>query len=227
MKNIFRVVSLAVVAVGFAQWGHTAGALVGNAENGANMVAVCANCHGDDGNSASASFPKIAGLGEKYLLTQLMAIRNMNGENPKAPVRDVTLMTGMLDGKSDQDLADIAAFYNAKELQLTGATEAKVQLNSGQVVDALKLGEQIFRAGNAETAVPSCTGCHSPRGQGNAPAGFPRLGGQYAEYIAKQLEDYRAGRRQTDGAAMIMRGVAKNMSDAEIEAVSNYISGLN
>lgn len=227
MKNMFKMVSLTIALLSVSQMSIAANALVGNAENGSKLVAVCAACHGADGNSPSAAFPKVAGLGEKYLLNQLMAIRNMNGENPKAPSRNVVMMTGLLDGKSDQDLADIAAFYNSKEMQLSGAKKAQVQLYTGKKVDALKLGEQVFRAGNADTSVPACTGCHSPRGLGNGPAGFPRLSGQHADYIKTQLEDYRAGNRNTDGEAMVMRGVAKNLSDAEIEALANYISGLN
>ena len=104
----------------------------------------------------------------------------------------------------------------------------EVLTNSGAMVDGLALGEQLYRAGNLETKVPSCTGCHSPKGLGNDPSFVPRLSGQYAEYIEKQLRDFRAGKRLNDGDdAQIMRSVAKHMSDAEIIAISSYIAGLN
>lgn len=195
--------------------GHAAG----NAEAGKALAASCAGCHGSDGNSPAPSFPKIAGLGEKYLYKQLRDVQS--------GARVIVAMTGQLDGKSDQDLKDLAAYFDSQTMQLSGAKEMKVKVNSGLEVDALKLGEQIYRAGNAEVGTPSCMGCHSPRGLGNAPAGYPRLSGQYAEYIALQLRNFRAGERTNDGDSKIMRGVAEHMSDAEIDAVANYISGLN
>jgi cytochrome c553 len=127
----------------------------------------------------------------------------------------------------DQDLQDIAAYYNSQAIQLSGAREMQVQLNSGIMVDSLPLGERVWRSGNLNTGVPACTGCHTPSGLGNDPAGFPRLSGQYAEYIEKQLRDFRAGNRINDGDSMMMRLVAERMSDAEIKAVANFISGLH
>ncbi|ABD79340.1 c-type cytochrome [Saccharophagus degradans] len=227
MNNLFKdTLKVAFVVLGLG--GLAQGAMAeGNAAEGEKLAASCSACHGSDGNSPSPMFPKLAGLGEKYLVDQLKAIRNANGANPKAASRSIPEMTGLLDKMSDQDLANLAAFFDSKPMQLSGAKKAEVQLNSGQKVDALKLGEQIYRAGNLETAVPACSGCHSPTGKGNEPAGFPRLGGQHADYIAKQLRDFRAGNRTTDGDAQIMRGVAKHLSDAELEAVANYISGLH
>ena len=191
----------------------------GDAAHGETYTVACAACHGADGNSAVANFPKLAGLGEKYILQQLRAIKS--GE------REVPEMAGQLDALDDEDLADIATYYAGKTMQLSGSKEQTVQLNSGLKVDGLALGAKVYRAGNAESGVPACSGCHSPRGLGNAPAGYPRLGGQHADYIVKQLKDFRAGNRISDGDAMPMRGVAQHMSDAEIEAVANFISGLN
>ncbi|MFL0811283.1 MAG: cytochrome c4 [Agarilytica sp.] len=200
----------------------------GDVSNGEKIAAAeCAACHGADGNSTTPMFPKLAGLGEKYLLKQLYDIQNANGKKPKNPSRAIAEMTGLLDAKSDQELADIAAYYAAQPIQLSGAKEIQVQVNSGSKVDGLKLGARVYRSGNLENGVPACTGCHSPRGMGNAPAGYPRLSGQHADYIAKQLRDFRAGNRTNDGATSEMREVAKKMSDAEITAVSNFISGLN
>lgn len=227
MNNLFKdTLKVAVVVLGFG--GLTHGAMAaGDAAEGEKLSASCVACHGDDGNSPSALFPKLAGLGEKYLVNQLKAIRNGDGADPKAASRNIPEMTGLLNGMSDQDLANLAAFFDGNAMQLSGAKKAEVQVNSGQKVDSLALGEQIYRAGNHETAVPACTGCHSPTGKGNEPAGYPRLGGQHADYIAKQLRDFRAGNRTTDGEAQVMRGVARNLTDAELESVANYISGLN
>lgn len=199
--------------------GSSLASAAGDAAKGEALVATCAACHGADGNSPTPMFPKLAGLGEKYIAKQLMDV--------KTKVRDIPEMTGLLDNLSEQDLQDIAAFYAGKTMQLTGAKEMMVKMNNSEEMDALKLGEKIYRAGNQETGVAACSGCHSPTGKGNAPAGFPSLGGQYPDYIEKQLRAFRAGERLNDGDAMIMRLVAKNMSDSEIKAVANYISGLN
>jgi cytochrome c553 len=88
-------------------------------------------------------------------------------------------------------------------------------------------GEALFRGGKLEQGMPACTGCHAPDGSGNAAAGFPHLGGQHAQYVAKQLTDFREGNRTNDGDSMIMRGIAAKLSNKDIEAVSSYIQGLH
>lgn len=226
MKKYVLPLLIAMGASAFSTLAQAAG----DASAGADKVAVCAACHGSDGNSPAPTFPKIAGLGEAYLYKQLQDIQawdQASGDDKATTGRAVVEMTGMLSNLSDQDLQDIAAHYAAQTLQLTGSKEFTVKVNSGENVDALALGERIYRAGNQTTGVPACSGCHSPSGKGNAPAAYPRLGGQYAEYVEKQLKAFRGGERTNDGDPMIMRLVAKNMSDAEIKAVSNYISGLH
>ena len=193
--------------------------IMGDAAAGKSKSASCVACHGNDGNSPNPLFPKLAGLGEKYLFKQLQDIQSKK--------RDIAQMTGLLDGMTPQDLRDIAAYYNSQKMQISGAKTIEVQVNSGIKVDGLELGERIFRAGNHESGVPACTGCHSPRGLGNEPAGYPRLSGQYAEYVEAQLKSFRSGDRTNDGDSQVMRQVAKYMSDAEIIAVANYIAGLN
>lgn len=194
---------------------------VGDPEEGKNIAdsAGCAGCHGADGNSPVPNFPKIAGIGSKYIVKQLQDIRDGK--------RVVVEMDGLVDDYEDEEFKDLAAYFNSQALQLAGAKPLEVKINAGIKVDALKLGARVYRAGNQETNVPSCMGCHSPRGLGNEPAGFPRIGGQYSEYIAKQLRAFRDGERTNDGDAAIMRQVAKNMTNAEIDAVANYIAGLN
>ena len=184
----------------------------GDSEAGQAKAATCVACHGIDGNSAVPTFPKLAGLGHKYLLKQMQDIRD--GRRP------VALMAGQVDNMSDQDLADIAAFYNA-------------QSRTGGMADPEKvaLGRKVYLAGIAERQVPACSGCHSPTGNGNGPAGYPALGGQHAEYISAQLKMFRKGYedpsgRTNGGEAKIMRTTAFRMSDMEIEAVASYIAGL-
>ena len=191
----------------------------GDAVAGEAKSASCAACHGADGNSPVSSFPKLAGLGEKYLFKQLRDIQSKK--------RDIPQMAGLLDGMKESDLRDIAAYYNSKVMHISGAKAIEVQVNSGIKVDGLELGERIFRAGNHNSGVPACTGCHSPKGLGNEPAGYPRLSGQHAEYIEAQLRAYRSGDRTNGGDTKVMRQVAQYMSDAEIIAVANYIAGLN
>ena len=176
------------------------------------MTAVCAACHGADGNSPAPSFPKLAGQGERYLLKQLIDIRD--------GARPIPTMVGQLDGKTDQQLADIAAFY-ASQTMTGSQTDPAL----------LELGEKVYRAGVADRKVAACTACHSPTGQGNAPAAYPRLAGQHPEYIAAQLRAYRQGYedpagRTNDGDIRIMRSNAFGLSDMEIEAVSSYAAGL-
>ncbi len=206
---------IAYVLLGLSAWVSLAHG-AGDAAAGKNKTAMCTACHGTDGNSPAPNFPKLAGLGEKYLAKQLIDI--------KKGTRKILEMTGMLDALSDQDLADIAAYYAAQPIQLSGAKEAN-----------LDVGERVYRGGNMKTGVPACTGCHSPSGLGNHPAGYPALGGQHAQYIAKQLRAFRTGAhdpdnpsaRTNDGDTRVMRGVAANMNDVEIDAVANYIAGLH
>ena len=186
------------------------GPLKGDATAGQAKAAVCGACHGPDGNSPAPNFPKLAGQGERYLTKQMHDIKDGK--------RTVLEMTGLLTNLSDQDLADIAAYF-ASQKGSVGAADPKL----------VARGEKLFRGGNLEKGLPSCIGCHSPNGAGIAAAGFPHLSGQHATYIAKQLTDFRkeeAG-RNNDGDAMIMRSIARKLSDEDIAAVSSYIQGLH
>jgi cytochrome c553 len=209
MKKVAFLLSLTFgwAATGLAADTH----LTGDAAAGKSKSLVCGACHGADGNS-TAPFPKLAGQGEKYLLKQMQDIRD--GQ------RSVPTMVGQLDGKSDQDLADIAAYYSSQTISV-GQTNPEL----------LALGAKIYRSGVAERNVAACIACHSPTGKGNAPAGFPALAGQHPQYIADQLRAYRKGYEDTSGrtndADSIMRTTAFGLSDNEIEAVSSYVAGLN
>ncbi|WP_434559764.1 cytochrome c4 [Pseudomonas sp. Z5-35] len=199
------IVSL-LLTLGISGVAHAAG----DAAAGQAKAAVCGACHGPDGNSMAPNFPKLAGQGERYLTKQLKEIKDGK--------RVVLEMTGLLNNLNDQDLADMAAYF-ASQKGSVGAADPKL----------VARGEALFRGGNLEKGLPACTGCHSPDGKGNAAAGFPHLGGQHAQYITKQLTDFRKeeGGRANDGDAMTMRTIARKLSDEDIAAVSSYIQGLH
>ena len=191
--------------------------LAADAAAGKALTTACGACHGADGNSMAPNFPKLAGQSATYLVKQMEDIK-------EGKTRMVPEMTGQLANVSKTDMENIAAYFSSQTMGLSGAKDDK---------ELLALGEKIYRAGNKDVGVPACMGCHSPTGAGNAPAGFPKLGGQHADYIAKQLKDFRAGAeyadkgRRNDGDTRIMRDGVARMSDREIEAVANYISGLH
>jgi cytochrome c553 len=197
------IVSL-LLTLGISGIAHAAG----DATAGQAKAAVCGACHGPDGNSMAPNFPKLAGQGERYLNKQLHDI--------KSGKRTVLEMTGLLTNLSDQDLADLSAYF-ASQKGSVGAADPKL----------VARGEELFRGGKLDQGMPACTGCHSPNGAGNAAAGFPHLGGQHAQYAAKQLTDFREGNRTNDGDTKMMQGVASKLSNKDIEAVSSYIQGLH
>ncbi len=202
-KLMISLASLLVVA----SWSTFAHAQ-GDAAAGEGKVAVCSACHGPDGNSSIAENPKLAGQNEAYTFKQLLDIRD--------GARIVIQMTGLLDGYSDQDLQDMAAYYAGQEVTLAGADP-----------DLVELGETIYRAGIGALGVAACSACHSPTGLGNAQAGFPALSGQHREYTVNQLNAFRSGERANDGDAAMMRTVSERLTDREIQALASYLSGLH
>lgn len=205
MNKLFVSLLLSLAICGTAQ---AADPVVGDAAAGQAKTAVCGACHGPDGNSLAPNFPKLAGQGQRYLLKQLHEIKDGK--------RVVLEMTGLLNNLNDQDLADIAAYYGAQKGSVGAADEKLVAR-----------GEALFRGGKLDQGMPACTGCHSPDGVGNAPAGFPHLGGQHADYIKKQLTAFREGERTNDGDTMVMRSIAAKLSNKDIEALAQYIQGLH
>jgi cytochrome c553 len=184
--------------------------IVPNIDAGRQKSQVCVACHMDDGNSVVPAWPKIAGQPEKYFIEQLNAFKMGDKGGRFNPV-----MMSFAAALSDQDMADLAAFY-ASQKTTPGATQQNF----------VALGEKIYRGGNSVTAVPACSACHSPRAEGNIPAGFPPLSGQHPDYIIEQLKAFKSGARSNDVNG-IMRDIAKRMTDEEIQAVSNYVSGLH
>ena len=184
----------------------------GNAEAGKAASLVCATCHGQDGATGiDPSYPNLAGQGELYLSRQLEMI--LSGERP------VALMAGQLNGKSPQDLADLAAYY------------ASLPGKPGQAAgddDSIELAENIFRGGIGGKRVAACGACHGPTGMGNALAGFPGIAGQSDAYTIAQLVAYREGERTTDESfGGMMRDVAHGLTDGEIKALADYLKRMH
>ncbi|MEM7218304.1 MAG: c-type cytochrome [Pseudomonadota bacterium] len=202
--------TLAVVAtVAVATTG--ANAWAGDAAAGEQLTLPCQACHGATGTSTGSLYPSIGGQNERYLLRQLEMI--------KSGTRAAPLMAGQLDNMSGDDLANIAAYYAAQQ----------PSLGQAQGDDAsIQLAQQIYRGGSIEKGVAACSACHAPRGNGNAPAGFPMLSGQTPEYTITQLTAYREGARATDEEyGGMMRQVAANLNDTEIAALADYLRGLH
>lgn len=178
----------------------------GNAEAGKTKSATCAACHGADGNSVNPEWPKLAGQHPSYIAKQLANFKEDARVNPS--------MSPMAKPLSEQDMADLAAYFSSQVKKPGEADQTKVAL-----------GEQMYKGGNNATGVAACAACHGPTGAGNPASNFPSLSGQHATYIKNQLNAFRKGERANDAGKM-MRNVAAKMTDAEIEAVAEYIAGL-
>jgi cytochrome c553 len=182
----------------------------GDADAGQGKAAICAACHGVDGNSIVPNWPKLAGQHSAYLERQLGLI--------KGGSRQVPEMTGIVISLSDQDIADVAAYFSSQTIAVGLADQA-----------LLASGEMLFRAGNAEKDIPACMSCHGPVGEGNPLSGYPSLAGQHSVYSEKMLKGFRSGTMwgEDDANSKIMTDVTNRLTDAEIAAVSSYIQGLH
>lgn len=200
-KVLMLVLSGLAVSVAASAWAEG-----GNAEAGKTKSATCAACHGADGNSVNPEWPKLAGQHPSYILKQLMNFKNDERVNPS--------MTPMAKPLSDADMADLAAYFSSQVKKAGEADQSKVAL-----------GEQIYKGGNNATGVAACAACHGPNGAGNPAANFPAISGQHVAYTKLQLNAFRKGERANDAGKM-MRNIAAGMTDAEIEAVAEYIAGL-
>lgn len=182
---------------------------VAKAQTTANQV--CAACHAADGNSTAPSNPKIAGQFPEYLHKQLA---DFKGQGGRKPARESPIMTGMVANLSDADMKGLAVYYSGQKFRPAAASDKNLAA----------IGQRLWRGGNTASGVPACAGCHGPAGAG-IPAQYPRVAGQYAEYIAAQLKAFREGGRANDANGM-MRGVAAHLTDREIRAVAEYAAGL-
>lgn len=196
------VAALSLVAI----LGCSAPAFAGSAEAGQAKSALCLACHGADGNSPSPEWPNLAGQHASYMERQIQAFKSGDRQND--------LMSPMAMILSDEDAADIAAFYSTQKVA-GGETDPS----------KLALGQRLYRGGDVAKGLIACAGCHGPNGRGNPLAGYAAIQGQHSVYVANQLRAYKAGTRSTDPNQM-MRNVAALLSDEEIDALASYVQGL-
>ena len=189
----------------------------GDAEGGQIKSVTCMGCHGLAGNSAIATFPKLAGQGEVYLLKQL--------QNFKSGERNNAIMAGVASLLSEQDMMDIAAYYSIQTI-----TENSAKGDA----ETIELGRKIYVGGKMDTQTTACIACHGPKGLGIPTAGFPALSAQHADYTALQLKAFRqysineqTGSDDVSRINEMMVNVAKGLTTVEIEALAQYIAGLH
>ena len=208
MKKLYFCFAICILSISVAY--------AGDPEAGKVKSAPCAACHGATGVSTNPAWPNLAGQGEKYLIDQLQLF--------KEKIRVNTLMNPQAENLSEQDIADLAAYFSSQTPSI-GTADTEKEFKGEKL---LSIGERIYRGGNAATGVPACMSCHAPNGAGNTAAKFPRLAGQHAVYTAAQLRTYRSGSRyQPDDNLNMMRDIVNYMTETEIEAVSEYIAGLH
>jgi cytochrome c553 len=198
MRKLLAAAAL-VAALGIS----SAAQAEGSVSAGQEKSVVCAACHGPDGNSANPEWPSLAGQHERFLVAQLEAFRDGERQNP--------LMSPMAMGLSDQDILDLAAYYNA---QAPAAREADPEL--------VEHGRQIYLGGDLERGVTACIACHGPTGRGNPLVSYPVVAGQHATYIAATLQAYASGERPNQ----MMQEIAARMSAEDMRSVGAYMQGL-
>lgn len=220
VTNLVRC-SAAGVALLLAVAAHAAG----DADAGKTKTMICQACHGPDGNSppnpswnnittedlsarsgnqskltASPIWPKLAGQNAAYLVKQLSDFKAGRRKDP--------IMSGMVGGLSQTDIEDIAAYFSSQKTRPGGAAEPQ----------AVTHGETLFRNGRPTSKIPACAGCHGPDAHGTPT--LPRLAGQHAIYIQKQLWFFKLGKRSSD----LMQPIAEQLTEQDIKALSQYLT---
>lgn len=179
----------------------------GDIEAGRQKAAICAVCHGADGNSSNPSWPNLAGQHAEYIIKQLQDYRDGRRKNDQ--------MAPLAMALSDQDIDDIAVYYAAQKPRI-GQTRP----------ENLETGAHFYRAGDVTKGLVACMACHGPTGIGNPAANYPRINAQHAAYTELQLKAFKAEERANDRNG-IMRDIAGRMSNDAIEAVADYLQGLH
>lgn len=181
----------------------------GDATAGQAKAAVCGACHGMDGNSADAQYPKLAGQSEQYIVRQLTSFKAAKRQNP--------IMMGMAAPLSEQDMHDLGAYFASKTALPGVADQALVEH-----------GQTLFRQGDATRGIPACMACHSIDGRGNPGAMYPQLTSQHAQYIEATLKAWHDGATWGDDAhSQVMPAIARQLSADDIAALASYIEGLH
>ncbi len=187
----------------------------GSVEEGAAKSAVCVACHGVNGNSTNPEWPNLAGQSAVYIAEQLRLFRD--------GIRTDPVMAPMASTLSDDDIADLAVYFEAQ-------TPAGLEADPSY----WQAGEQLYRRGDAERGIPACMACHGPVGRGNPAAGYPALRAQHSVYTVKQLKDYASSARyagaedptQATRNAAMMISVAKRLTPEDMRNLASYLQGL-
>jgi len=164
---------------------------------------VCVACHGADGNSVSPANPVLAGQHAGYIVAQLTAFKSGTRPSP--------IMQGMAAGLTPDDVQAVAAWFASQKPSPRFARDKALAAR----------GQEIWRSGIKATDVPACAGCHGAAGQG-IPSQFPRLAGQYSDLSYGWLKAFASGARPN----AVMGQVASKLSENDMKAVAEYISGL-
>lgn len=181
----------------------------GDASAGAGKSAACGACHGMDGNSSDAQYPKLAGQSEQYIVHQLRNFKSGKRQNP--------IMMGMAAPLSEQDMHDIGAYFATKSA-LPGVADAAL----------VEAGQKLYREGDSTRGIPACMACHSVDGRGNPGAMYPQLTSQHAQYIEATLKAMHDGTAWGDDAhAKVMPSIAQKLDTKDIQALASYIEGLH
>lgn len=214
MKFITEKIRFATAVVVMTMGGYAAVAHaepLGDAAAGEAKAGLCGGCHGFDGNSEDATYPRLAGQYAGYIVKQIKDFQKGHRTNNDTMAGMAAMVA------SDEDAKDIGSYYAQQKMKGTLTKPTK---------ETLAAGEKIFREGNAKTGVYGCINCHGESGKGKSASvsAFPVIGGQHRDYLVKQLKEFRDGARANDPAGMMV-GVAKNLTDKEIDAVAEYLSG--
>lgn len=199
--------ALIVMLASLAMMASAASFAEGDPAKGKALAATCSACHGADGNSSNSEWPKLAGQGEGYLAKQLYDFRSGARENAVMSAQAALIA-------SDKDVEHLAAYYASQ--QTTAGAGDKDQVEEGRL---------IYKGGKVSAKITACAACHGPTGVGNDAAKFPKIAGQHATYLLSQLKAFRSGERANDAGKM-MQNIASKMSDKDMIAIVEYISGL-
>lgn len=206
-RCVFALAMIFIAGLAHAETASTA--TPGDAKAGEGKIIVCSACHGADGNSALAMYPKLAGQNEAYIARQLSHFKSGKRAN--------AIMMPFASTLSEQDMNDIGAYFATRQPSANQADEAYVAR-----------AQQLYRGGDAKLGVPACIACHGPAGRGMAGAAYPQLAGQWSDYVLAKLNEWRAGTTWGDDSnALIMPAIAKRLSEADVAALASYAQGLH
>ena len=193
----------------------------GDAKIGQTKAAACGACHGLDGNSSDAQYPKLAAQHERYIARQLALFKTGERENP--------IMMGMAAAVTPRDMRDIGAYFASQKTLPGVADDTAIKTGPNQGMKFYAVGERMYRGGDAARAIPACMACHGPTGAGNPGPAYPNLGGQHAAYVSAKLTAFRGGLvwGKKEYENKVMSQVAKNLTDEEIQALATYVNGLH